>query len=231
MKKKKVLILCGSVFLALCLIGCLGAVLIDAHVKNSTREQILSPDEAAKFEFDAVLVLGCKVHEDGTPSNMLRDRLDTAVELYRAGVAPKLLMSGDHGQKEYDEVNAMKRYAMEKGIPSEDVFMDHAGFSTYESMYRAIDVFHCEKVLIVTQEYHLYRALYIAQRLGLEAHGVSATLHEYGGQAMRDAREFLARNKDFFSCVFRPLPTYLGEAIPITANGDLTNDTDGTLPV
>ncbi len=228
MKKQKILLLCIAGFLVLCLAGMLAAALINAHVKNSVSAHILTPEQTAEEgEFDAILVLGCKVDENGNPSNMLRDRLDTALSLYRAGLAPKLLMSGDHGQKEYNEVGAMKRYALEQGVPSEDVFMDHAGFSTYESIYRAIEVFHCERVLIVTQEYHLYRALYIARQLGLEARGVSATLHEYGSQSMRDVREFLARNKDFFSCVFRPLPTYLGEAIPITASGDLTNDSDG----
>jgi vancomycin permeability regulator SanA len=155
---------------------------------------------------------------------MLRDRLERGVELYKQKSAPKLLMSGDHGQINYDEVNAMKQYAIENGVPSEDVFMDHAGFSTYETIYRARDVFDAKKVIIVTQEYHLYRALYIAKQLGVEAYGVSADLNRYAGQSMRDLREILARNKDFAKCIVKPKPTYLGEVISVSGNGDLTND-------
>ena len=112
---------------------------------------------------------------------MLHDRLMRGVELYDVGAAPKLLMSGDHGHEEYDEVAAMKQFAIDAGIPSEDVFMDHAGFSTYESIYRAKEIYQADKILIVTQEYHLYRALYIADQLGVEAYGVSSDYHTYVG--------------------------------------------------
>lgn len=155
---------------------------------------------------------------------MLSDRLTVGVELYEAGAAPKLLMSGDHGQADYDEVNAMKQFAIDRGVPSEDIFMDHAGFSTYESMYRAAEVFEAEKVIIVTQEYHLYRAIYIAEQLGLEAYGVASDLQSYVKQDYYDFRELLARDKDFVQTIFKPEPTYLGEAIPISGNGDDTND-------
>ena len=175
-------------------------------------------------DIDCIIVLGCQVKEDGTLSHMLRDRLSRGVELYQMGAAPKLLMSGDHGRKAYNEVGAMKQYAIDNGVPSEDVFMDHAGFSTYETVYRAKEVFQARRVIIVTQQYHLYRALYIADSLGLEAYGVSADHRTYAGQTMRDIREVLARVKDFAMCIFEPKPTYLGEEIPITGNGDLTND-------
>ena len=133
-------------------------------------------------------------------------------------------MSGDHGREHYNEVGAMKNYALERSVPSENVFMDHAGFSTYETMYRAKEIFKAKKVVIVTQEYHLYRALYIARQLGLEAYGVAADVRTYGGQSMRDAREVLARCKDFALCLFKPEPTYLGDPIPVSGNGDVTND-------
>ena len=155
---------------------------------------------------------------------MLRDRLVRGVELYELGAAPKLLMSGDHGRKDYDEVNTMKSYAIGEGIPSSDVFMDHAGFSTYESMYRAKEVFAADKIIIVSQKYHLYRALYIADKLGLEAYGVAADGDNYGGQTYREIREILARVKDAVYTVFKPKPTYLGDVIPVSGNGDLTND-------
>ncbi|MBO4734037.1 MAG: YdcF family protein, partial [Clostridia bacterium] len=185
----------------------------------------LTAEEAEKIEdIDCIIVLGCQVKSDGSLSHMLRDRLITALELYNAGAAPKLLMSGDHGQTEYNEVGAMKKYATENGVPSADVFMDHAGFSTYETVYRAKEVFKAQKVIIVTQEYHLYRALYIAKKLGVDAYGVSSDLNVYAGQSVRDVREILARNKDFFKCILKPEPKYLGDAIPISGSGDLTDD-------
>jgi len=133
-------------------------------------------------------------------------------------------MSGDHGTKEYDEVNSMKAFAIEKGIPSEDIFMDHAGFSTYESVYRTKEIFEAENVIIVTQRYHLYRAIYLAESIGLTSCGVPADLRVYHGQTYRDMREHIARVKDFLYAIFKPEPTYLGEAIPVSGNGNVTND-------
>ena len=196
-----------------------------ARIKAVTRNNILTVQEANELEdIDCIIVLGCLVRDDGTLSDMLRDRLIVGVKLYEAGAAPKIIMSGDHGRVDYDEVNAMKQYAIDNGVPSSDVFMDHAGFSTYETIYRAKEVFGADKVLIVTQEYHLYRALYIAKQLGIEAYGVSADLNTYGGQTKRDVREILARCKDFAMCIIKPEPTYVGDSIPINGNGDITND-------
>ncbi len=155
---------------------------------------------------------------------MLEDRLLTGIELYNKGAAPKLLMSGDHGQKEYDEVNTMKQYAMSKGIPDDDIFMDHAGFSTYESMYRARDIFEAKKIIIVTQSFHLSRAVYIARKLGLEAFGVSSDLRTYGTENRDNTREYFARVKDFLMCIFKPKPKYLGDKIPVSGKGSQTND-------
>ena len=223
--KKRVLVHILIALVGLILLAGVMVLAINAHVVGRTRNAILTPEEAAgKENIDCILVLGCRVYEDGSLSHMLQDRLQRGLELYTAGIAPKLLMSGDHGQKEYDEVNAMKGFAVENGVPSEDVFMDHAGFSTYESLYRAKEVFGVEKVIIVTQEYHLHRALYIAQQLGLEAYGVASDYRSYAGQILRDIREILARNKDFVNTLFWPEPTWLGEPIPIDGNGDITND-------
>ena len=122
----------------------------------------------------------------------------------------------------------MKQFAIDKGVPSEDVFMDHAGFSTYETMYRAKEVFAAKRVIIVTQKYHLYRAVYIAEQLGLEAYGVDSNLQSYIKQPYYNAREILARDKDFVKVIFKPKPTYLGEVIPISGSGDLTNDKEFT---
>lgn len=223
--KKKIILRILIILLVLAVLASVSTLIINSHVKKVGGENIISPEEAAALEdVDCIIVLGCKVQDDGVPSNMLYDRIRRGVELYQAGAAPKILMSGDHGQVDYDEVNTMKRYAIDMGVPSEDVFMDHAGFSTYETMYRARDVFLAKKVLIVTQEYHLYRAAYAAEALGLEAYGVACDYRTYSGQSARDAREILARCKDYFTAIIKPKPTYLGEPIPISGSGDLTND-------
>lgn len=228
MKKDKVKRILLSCLVAAVTLGILGIGLllgINSWVVSSVREYILTEEQAAELaDMDCILVLGCKVGNDGTLSHMLEDRLRQGVALYDLGAAPKLLMSGDHGTDTYDEVDAMKRYAVDAGIASQNVFMDHAGFSTYESVYRAKEVFAVQRVIIVTQEYHLYRALMVAREMGLEAYGVAVNYRTYVGQTSRDIREILARVKDFGMTCFWPEPTYLGEVIPISGNGELTHD-------
>ena len=220
-----------KIFIILIIIGIAGvcaAVGISEYVKRSVSDRMLTSESAAELQdIDCIIVLGCRVNGE-TPSPMLSDRLLRGVELYELEAAPKLLMSGDHGRVSYDEVNAMKQFAIDRGVPSEDVFMDHAGFSTYETMYRAKEVFAAKRVLIVTQSYHLYRAVYIAEKLGLEAYGVSSDLQTYIKQPIYDLREILARDKDFVKTIFKPKPTYLGEVISINGSGDLTNDKEFT---
>ena len=207
------------------LLGGCAVFAANAYVKNTAEDRIITAEQAANLtDMDCILVLGCKVKDDGNPSHMLEDRLRRGVELYKAGTAPKLLMSGDHGQDEYNEVGTMKKYAVDAGIPSSDVFMDHAGFSTYESLYRAKEVFGVKKVIIVSQEYHLYRALYIAEQMGIEAYGVAADYRTYSGQTSRDIREILARCKDMATTAFDVPPTYGGTPIPIDGDGNITND-------
>lgn len=173
---------------------------------------------------DAILILGCGVWADGTPSPMLRDRLDQGIALYKAGVSDRLLMSGDHGRTDYDEVNAMKRYAVAAGVPSEAIFMDHAGFSTYDSVYRAKEVFGAETLVIVSQTYHLYRAVWLAEGLGVEAYGVSASLRDYRKQDQYSFRELLARVKAVGERLGKPEAKLLGEPISLAGSGDVTND-------
>lgn len=199
-------------------------LLINLLVKQTTKNQIITEQDASKLEnIDCILVLGAGVRGN-QPSHMLEDRLLAAISLYKNNVSSKIIMSGDHGRKDYDEVNIMKDFAIEKGIPSENIFMDHAGFSSYESIYRAKEIFQAKKIVIVTQEYHLYRSLYIANQLGIEAYGVGSDPRQYVGQAYRELREILARNKDFIKCIFKPQPTYLGDTIPVSGSGDVTND-------
>ena len=197
---------------------------INLYVRISTNKQIIKENDYTELsDVDCIIILGAGIWED-KPSPMLEDRLLEGIKLYQNNVSDKIIMSGDHGRREYDEVNIMKNYAIEKGIPSENIFMDHAGFSTYESIYRAKDIFEAKKVVIVTQEYHLYRALYIANQLGLESYGVGADPRQYVGATYRKLREILARDKDFIKCIFKPEPTYLGDTIPVSGNGDITND-------
>ena len=193
---------------------------LNAAIKSVTRDRILEPHTAAQLgDIDCILVLGCHVR-----SQYLADRLTTAFGLYDMGASPKLLMTGDHGREVYDEVNYMLDKAEEHGIERKDVFTDHAGFSTYESIYRAKEIFGAERIIIVTQEYNLYRALYLAEKLGIEAYGVSASLHGYGSQDYQDMRESLARMKDFFYALIKPEPTFLGESIPISGDAYPSHD-------
>jgi len=219
-KLKKILII-------LVILIVLGAILIlgiNDYVKASTKNQIIKNNDYSNLkDIDCIIVLGAGVWGEN-PSPMLEDRLLEGIKLYENNVAPKIIMTGNHGREEYDEVNVMKKFAMDKGVPSGDIFMDHAGFSTYESLYRAKEIFEAQKIVIVTQEYHLYRALHIANELGIEAYGVASDPRQYVGAAYREIREILARNKDFLQCIFKPEPTYLGEVIPVFGNGNITND-------
>ena len=223
--KEKFKRLVGALLL-LCLIFAQIPILINAYMYEFSSRYILTVEEASEGKFDCVLVLGAGVWGE-SPSPMLEERLNRGIEVYKTGCADRILMSGDHGRTEYDEVNVMKDFAVGKGAVAEEVFMDHAGFSTYESMYRAKEVFQVEKVVIVTQKYHLYRAIYNARRLGLDAYGVAADgQYNYSlpVRTFNNARESLARCKDFLWCIFKPEPTYLGEVIPISSSGVLTDD-------
>lgn len=217
-----------KILMSLIIVGLAGIVVIiciNGYVKASVKNRIITPEEAAALEeVDCILVLGAGVFDNGRPSSMLSDRLSVGVDLYKSGASDRLLMSGDHGRVGYDEVNVMKQYAIDAGIPSSEIFMDHAGFSTYESLYRARDIFEADKIIIVSQEYHLYRALYIGEKLGLEVYGVASDPRQYAGQSKREVREVLARVKDFLYVIAKPKPTYLGDSIPVSGNGDLTND-------
>ncbi len=221
--KKRIL----RVFIIFILLGLLGVVLvfsINGYIKTFSKKRIISLEEASNLDnVDCILILGAGVWGD-RPTHMLEDRLDFGIALYEMGASNRLLMSGDHGRENYDEVNVMKDYAVNEGVLSSDVFMDHAGFSTYESLYRARDIFEAKKIIIVTQEYHLYRALYVADKLGLEAYGVASNPREYVGQSSREIREILARVKDFLYVIIKPEPTYLGDSIPVSGDGDVTND-------
>lgn len=176
---------------------------------------------------DAIIVLGAGVDDNGVASDILVDRLETALEVYKNSGSSKFLLSGDHGKIGYNEVGAMKDYIMDhENIKEENIFLDHAGFSTYETMYRAKEIFKVKKAIIVTNEYHLPRALYIADKMGIEAYGVNADKRNYIYIDNYKKRENLAKIKDFmYTNIIKPEPTFLGDAIPIsTSDGRITDD-------
>ena len=212
-----------KVFLTAAAVLIAAALLINFYIVRKTKSGILKAEDLKTDNADCILILGAGVR-NGKPTPMLRDRLLTGIELYERGAAKKIIMSGDHGSSDYDEVNTMRLFAVERGVPEEDIFMDHAGFSTYDSVYRAKKVFEANSIIIVSQKYHLYRALYVSEKLGVKACGVSANLNKYGGQLKREIREILARDKDFFKCIAKPEPAFLGDKIPVSGDGRATKD-------
>ncbi len=214
------MIIAGVIFLTLFLICIITTNII---IVQSTKNRILTYDQINDNDYDCILVLGAGV-KDGQPTWMLEDRILVGIDVYNL-TGNKLLMSGDHSKVDYNEVGTMKDYAMTNGnVPSEDIYMDHAGVSTYESMYRAKNIFGAKKVIIISQGYHLYRSIYNAKKLGIDAYGVSADLRNYRKMPYYKFRESLARTKDFFKLIFKPEPTYLGETISLDGSGDITND-------
>ena len=168
------------------------------------------------------MVLGAGIIDSETPSPMLKDRLDAAIMLYYSGAAPKILLTGDNGTNEHNEIHVMLNYTKNAGVPEEDIFCDHAGFSTYESCVRAGTIFKVKKMIVVTQKYHLYRALYMSKKLGYEVLGAASDQRSYAGQSARDVREVAARVKDFF-LVRTGAGAVGGEEIPITGDGTVSH--------
>ena len=197
---------------------------LNIYVVNSTKNEIVKEENVSNIEgVDCILILGAGIWGD-KPSPMLEDRLKEGITLYKKGTTKKIIMSGDHSREDYDEVKIMKEYAESEGVPSEDIFMDHAGFSSYDSVYRAKEIFGVQNMIIVTQKYHLYRSLYIAKKLGIEAYGIESNLRIYPGQVFREIREILARDKDYFKCIMKPEASIMGEKISLNGSGDITND-------
>ena len=218
MKKRLKAFLFSLSLLAIAII--LTLALTNLAVVRSSKDRIITYSDASELDdVDYIVVLGCGLKSDGTPSDMLADRISVGVDLHFLTHAP-LLASGDHSREDYDEVGAITASAVQSGVEAEMITLDHAGFSTYESMYRAKEIFSSKKVIIVTQRYHLYRAIYIARELGIDAYGISADLRAYRGQGYREVRELLARTKDFFTSLIKPQPTYMGEGVPYVELGE-----------
>lgn len=196
---------------------------INFYVLKAYHSKIYN-DKEKILEAYTCIVLGARVFNNGDLSDYLQDRVDAALELYELGKIKRFLLSGDHGTVEYDEVNAMKNYLIEKGVPTSDIFLDHAGFNTYNSMVRALKVFNVNNCVIVSQDYHLPRAVYIANKIGLKAEGLATSSERFPSASFNKKREILARNKSFFEVLFNIKPQFLGPQIPITGNSDLSFD-------
>ena len=205
------------------LMGCFSLLIIYKGVEGIGSRYLYSKENVPQK--DAILILGAYVFPSGNPSLMLYDRLMYGLELYNAGKAPKIIVSGDHGREEYDEVNVMKDFLMERGVPGEDIFMDHAGFNTYDSLYRAKNIFCCEDLIVVSQDFHVLRALYIAKELDMNAVGVASNPRKYSGILKSNIREIASRPKAFLQAeILKPKSKYLGEIIPISGSGQATDD-------
>ena len=195
-------------------------------VASIGRSGTLEGDEVKtlkSFDADCILVLGCGIVDYDTPTSVLADRLDAGIELYNLGVAPKLLLTGDNGTEGHNEIHVMLNYCLGAGVPPEDIFCDHAGFSTAESMIRARNIFSVERAIVVTQTYHEYRALYLGQELGIEVKGVGADQRDYGSNLMRDLREVLARDKDLLKMKMGDEDAVGGEKISLKGDGRISH--------
>jgi vancomycin permeability regulator SanA len=228
---KKVIKKLIIILLLLILTVAVAGLCINIHMLNYSKKYIAEDtrelSQIIQNRSQAVIVLGAYVYDNGQPCPMLADRLLTGLSTYEDGLAPKILLSGDHGTRGYDEVNAMKHFVFDKKVPAKDVFLDHAGFSTYDSIIRAREVFEVESAVISTQEYHLTRAVYIARQAGIRAYGIKADLRRYPRSEMvrYEVREWLARIKDFiYIRILKPDPVYLGEKIPITGESSPSYD-------
>ena len=179
MKVFKKIILLIMIFILLIFITSL-------FVKIKTTKYI-SDNLPSSKKYDYIIVLGSAVYNG----------------LYQKGVAPKILMTGDHKDDGYNEVDVMKNYAIENGVAEDDIILDHLGLSTYDSIYRAINIFQIKKAVIVSQKYHLYRAVYIAREYGIDAYGVWSETTNDRLQIIREIREILARDKDYIKTLFK----------------------------
>lgn len=217
---------CVCALLVVAVLAVLAIVLANVVTIATTRDRAVTVEGAvealASDPADAVVVLGASVYADGTPSDILADRLEVACDLYKAGAARAVIVSGDNRTSHYNESDAMKAYCVELGVPSEAVFVDHAGNTTYESMWRAHYVFGAQRIIVATQAYHLYRAMFAADCLGMQTWGVACDKGAYDNQRAYSAREVLARAKDFYAALLHVPVETSDETVSLDVSGDLT---------
>lgn len=169
------------------------------YIIYNTKDKIVNNYNELK-DISAIVVLGSGV-KNNEPSPILKDRLDEGIKLYNEGISSKIIMSGDGTHKEKDEVTVMKNYAIKQGIPEENIITDQYGLSTYDTIKNMKETYKLNKIILVTQKYHLYRALYISDKYKLDSYGSPSDLRKHSGVLYRESRELLARTKDFFKCL------------------------------
>lgn len=211
---KKKLTNLSLVALVLFLIGTLSIFLLNNKIKRSTQPTIYNTLDKVPNKH-TVIVLGASVKSNGNLSVMLRDRVESALLLYNKGKVKRFLLSGDNGEANYNEPKAMKKYLIERGVNEDHIYLDYAGFDTYDSMYRAKEIFEVDEAIIVTQGFHLPRAVFLAQEMGLNYIGYRGDKRIYQHEDYNIKREFLANVKAYLELAFRKEPTYLGTKIPI----------------
>jgi SanA protein len=211
-KRIKRLIILFSAALILGLVFVFG---LSSHIRSSTADSIFAKVEDVPSSY-TVIVLGASVRANGNLSPILKDRVESALQLYTEGKVKRFLLSGDNDTKEYNEPEAMKEYLIDRGVPQDHIFLDYAGFDTYSSMYRASAIFEVKEAVVVTQNFHLPRALYIARNLGLNYVGYVGDKHVYTHEGANKKRELLANVKAYLELTFKKKPTYLGDKIPIS---------------
>lgn len=162
------------------------------------------------------LVFWARVYSNGIPSPILRDRLDTALKAYEDKRIRRIIVSGDNSTQYYDEPTNMKAYLIDLWIPEEHIYIDYAGFDTFDSIYRANYIFSVDNIVLFTQDYHLKRAMYIAKKLGIKTQGMSADLQEYRDIDYFERREMFSRIKAFLEVeILKSKPKFLWEKIEI----------------
>ena len=204
-KRKKIVLIILGIFLFLSLM----TLFINIYMVNSTKNQIIDINDVVEInDVDAIIILGCRVDGD-SPSLMLAKRLDKGIDVYNK-LHTKIIVSGN-GNKDEDEVSVMKEYLLTSNINPNDIYLDYEGFTTYDSIYRAKEIFNAKKIVIITQEYHMYRAIYLANKLDIEAVGVVANdIPQKFIMLKNIIREVLSRDKNFFKGIIKPESNYIG---------------------
>ncbi len=210
-------------FSSLCALIIVFAIAVNLRIAGVSRGYIYTRPDEVPAAYTAI-VLGAMVSKTGNLSNFLLDRMDMALALYNAGKVKRFLLSGDHGRADYDEVNSMKHYLLDHGVDSTDIFLDHAGFDTYNTMVRAKEIFGVEDAIIISQEFHVPRAVYIARGKGIQAYGINADKRDYGSLNYLKFRESIACIKAFFEVNINKSPVFLGDKIPISGDSRLSYD-------
>ena len=207
-----------AIFLILFLIVFGAILLANSWVSQVAKNKIFSHYDDIEPQ-QTVLVLGAGVKTNGQPSDILADRLETAIDLYIESQAAKIIVSGDNSTEHYNETDTMRDYLLANSIPPKVIFTDYAGFDTFDSIYRAKEIFGADKLVIVSQEFHLLRAIFLAEKLGIEAVGFSADLHEYRDRIWLNLREIPANTKAAANILFNSKPHFLGEKFDLTGDG------------